>query len=47
MLTYMSRSIQVEVPPNERARDSIVEGSLVALDEAHGGKLLTQFNAGQ
>jgi hypothetical protein len=34
--TYMTRSIQVEIPPNERARDSIVEGSFVALDEAHG-----------
>jgi hypothetical protein len=34
----------VEVPPNERARDSIVEGSLVALDEAHGRIFKTIWN---
>jgi len=34
-LTYVTRSIKVEIPPNDRSRDAIIESSLVPLNEAH------------
>jgi hypothetical protein len=31
----MTRSVKMEVFPHKRARDSVIERSFVALDEAH------------
>jgi hypothetical protein len=37
VLTYMTRSVEMEVLPHKGARHSVVERSFVPLDEAHFG----------
>jgi hypothetical protein len=46
MLTYMTRSVKMEVFPHKGARDSVVERSFVSLDKAHcGGSFAKKQNA--